>query len=350
MLFYSGLIDPGIIVKGNIKDVKDSNNQIKVKLSRIRQLGYISSYKVCSTCYIIRPLRSSHCPSCNNCIQRFDHHCPWIGTCVGLRNYTYFYIFLLLLNLSQFFNLAISVTHIVLSIKKYKEDKIKNIAVGESVISLYIIIYVLFTMIFTTHLFFYHTWLVLNNMTTKAELKKHTKNPFGNIFERNKSWNFRQILFPKRPKMDLLDIFNYNKSTYEKQQKCKKKITTKHEYSKETEENLSSQTSFENTEINIDSKSELKETFKEKQKDKSKIQKETKNNINNNDIKEIKKESKIDLEANNNNDKTNINTSSRDITFKTIDFEIKDTNIYAPNKMNIEYLDNDINAHNNPEA
>ena len=389
MLFYSGIIDPGIMLKGSPEDIYNTKGERKEKITRIRQLGYISSYKICGTCNIIRPLRSSHCNSCNNCIQRFDHHCPWIGTCVGLRNYSYFYLFLFLINITQFFNLSICITHIVLNTKKhlnfdgFSKKFNYRMAFGENIFSLYIIIYVLLTMIFTTQLFFYHTWLIFHNMTTKVELKHLTKNPFGNGYERNKSWNFKYILFPKKPKMSLLDIFNYNKSSYQKQQKLQKnnfKNNNNKENSKETDINLSSDISFDDDPYNnIDSKSELKE--KTKQKEESEIKNKDKNNKittdnnsnnnkstsenNDNNVKEDniinikedvnrntkdnnenKNDDDINLEVNQNIKENNDNMNSRDETFKTLDFEVKNTKIYKPNNIkDDEEINNDINAH-----
>lgn len=42
----------------------------------------------CHLCNIFTSSKKTkHCSLCNKCVDRFDHHCKWLNSCVGRRNY-----------------------------------------------------------------------------------------------------------------------------------------------------------------------------------------------------------------------------------------------------------------------
>ncbi|XP_041799138.1 palmitoyltransferase ZDHHC11 isoform X1 [Chelmon rostratus] len=46
----------------------------------------------CYLCDVKVGPKVKHCGVCNKCVEDFDHHCKWLNTCVGGRNYWCFFV------------------------------------------------------------------------------------------------------------------------------------------------------------------------------------------------------------------------------------------------------------------
>ena len=50
----------------------------------------VRGWRWCDFCKVYQPPDGAHCPDCNVCVAGYDHHCVWMGTCIGKKNYRQF--------------------------------------------------------------------------------------------------------------------------------------------------------------------------------------------------------------------------------------------------------------------
>ena len=184
-----GCSDPGIIARQR-RDYYYNTNKPALKY---RINGHIFTLNYCYSCSAYRPPRTSHCSLCDNCVERFDHHCLWLGTCIGKRNYRYFYFLTLCINISAIFQIGYSLYYIVVHSKKLKnkENYNKFVLWGFIAITLYDLLFVIF---FTGKLLIIHTWLVFHNLTFYENIKKKfRKVPGVNPFDKYLFYTFKKI-------------------------------------------------------------------------------------------------------------------------------------------------------------
>ncbi|CAB1333689.1 unnamed protein product [Coregonus sp. 'balchen'] len=123
-LLQTSFTDPGILPRALPDEAADIEKQIDTSGSstyrpppRTKEIlinQQVVKLKYCFTCKMFRPPRTSHCSMCDNCVERFDHHCPWVGNCVGKRNYRFFYSFIVSLSFHTSFIFGCVVTHLML--------------------------------------------------------------------------------------------------------------------------------------------------------------------------------------------------------------------------------------------
>ena len=83
-LYSCALRDPGIILPQSSQgDINEENRSLFTENGK---------YHYCDICEINQPVGAAHCSFCDICIEKLDHHCPWMGKCVGKKNMFWFQI------------------------------------------------------------------------------------------------------------------------------------------------------------------------------------------------------------------------------------------------------------------
>lgn len=212
LLLATALSDPGIMPRQ--KDFTEHYDE-RSKVWRTREpqrfydvllRGHPLKLKYCKTCNIYRPPRCTHCSVCENCVERFDHHCPWLGNCIGKRNYPLFYGFVSTTGALNILVLATAVAQLAIRASEIAEEL--QVGAGDAfgqallreAMAAVLSIYALGIVWFTFGLCAYHNWLVCTNQTTYEQIKGAFSGAV-NPFHRGILGNYWDILCtPVRPR------------------------------------------------------------------------------------------------------------------------------------------------------
>ncbi|XP_064206576.1 palmitoyltransferase ZDHHC9-like [Anguilla rostrata] len=180
MLFRTSFSDPGVLPRALPEEATFIEMEIEAangnvppgqrpppRIRNVQINNQIVKLKYCYTCKIFRPPRASHCSICDNCVERFDHHCPWVGNCVGKRNYRYFYLFTLSLSLLTIFIFAFDIVHMVMrSVDSGFVGALKQ--TPGTVVEVVVCFFTLWSVVGLTG---FHTYLISLNQTTNEDIK-----------------------------------------------------------------------------------------------------------------------------------------------------------------------------------
>jgi len=183
-LCVCSFMDPGIIPRAKLNDPIPEMKTVGVlgqfsypkkeyPTSEVSVKGKTLKLKFCETCKIFRPPRSSHCGTCNNCVENFDHHCVWVGNCIARRNYKFFIYFIDSATILCVYMFAFSLTELLMLYTEHGSHGWSSFwdGIKTSPFCVIIGVYTFFIFWSLAGLSSYHCFLTCVGKTTNEEIK-----------------------------------------------------------------------------------------------------------------------------------------------------------------------------------
>ncbi|KAE9612919.1 putative protein S-acyltransferase [Lupinus albus] len=148
-----------VTVEGNQtgRNVPGSNATAWSKLVADLYSGSSIRTWTCTYCNVEQPPRAKHCHDCDKCVLQFDHHCVWLGNCIGQGNHCLFWWYLCE-------ETALCLWTGVLYISYLKAHI--TLVWWHDAIMILLLIALAISVIFLLLLLLFHSYLILTNQTT----------------------------------------------------------------------------------------------------------------------------------------------------------------------------------------
>ncbi|KAG2660449.1 hypothetical protein PVAP13_1KG027900 [Panicum virgatum] len=111
----------------------------------------------CTYCRVVQPPRTRHCHDCDKCVLQFDHHCIWLGTCIGKKNHCRFWWYIFEETILCIWTAALYIESLRLDVDK---------AWWKDFVGVILLAVLIFILIFLLLLLGFHTYIALTNQTT----------------------------------------------------------------------------------------------------------------------------------------------------------------------------------------